>query len=228
MDNIPAVVNKTHIISAEFIRLTITNDSNIANNQVYTFSSSYKSEVIGGQTYSPMGGLLAVGVQQRDIKVTSADTSIALSGIDGNNIYAVLANKVKGSKVEITRGFYDDNYNLTSSAPRFTGIVTGYNISEDREELIDNFTVTLNASSYKTVLQNRIAGIKTNTKSWQEFYPTDTSMDQVYSIADQSFDFGKPVAAKAGTGSSAEADSSAIDNVANWGGGGPGAGGDGP
>ena len=195
MEIIPAVANNvTQINNAEFVKLTVYNDvSNTADTSVYTFSSAYKAETIDGQVYSPLGGLLAVGIQQRDIRVTSADTSLSLSGIDGNNMIIVLDTKIRGSKLEITRGFYDDNYNLSNTAHRFTGIITSYSISEDRQDDMDTFTVTVNASSFKTVLENRISGRKTNKQSWQVFNPTDTSMDNIYSIAGQRFDFGMPV-----------------------------------
>jgi hypothetical protein len=217
MDNIPAVANnKALVTNAEFVKLTIYNEyGNTANNNVYTFSSSYQTETIDGQVYSPLGGLLAVGVQQRDIRVTSADTSISLSGVDGNNIYVVLNNKVRGSKLEITRGFYDNNYVLTSNAHRFTGIVTNYQISEERQDQDDNFTVTLNASSFKSVLENRIAGRKTNSESWKEYNPTDTSMDRVPSLSDRPFDFGKPPVQVATTQSQAATDASQISQDTN-------------
>lgn len=209
MNTIPEVANNAPlVINAEFVKLTIYNEvGNTANTNVYTFSSSYKSETIGNVTYSPMGGLLMVGVQNRDLRVTSADTSLTLSGIDGNNISIVLGTKVKGSELEIIRGFYDANYILQNTYPRFTGIVTSYNIAEDRSERQDNFTVTLNASSYKTVLENRISGRKTNQQSWQVFNSTDTSMNNVYSLADQQFDFGKDPVAQPVTGSAAGTES---------------------
>lgn len=266
MENIPAVANnKTHINSAEFVKLTIYNDVNItqainiiSGNQyeiktigstpwtsigapssaigttftanatgsgsgtaydvsVYTFSSAYKEETIANTVYTPLGGLLAVGIQQRDIRVTSADTSIMLSGIpaDGSdNMAIVLGTKIRGSKVEITRGFYNNNYVLANTAHRFTGITTSYNITEERQDLVDNFTITLNASSYKTVLENRIAGRKTNAESWKVYYPLDTSMDNVYSLADQHFDFGMKPSATA-TVSSAAATESQTANQTN-------------
>jgi len=199
MQNIPEVSNNAAFINnAEFVKLTIYNEyGNIANANVYTFSSSYKPEVIGGVTYTPLGGLMGVGVQNRDLRVTSGDTSIALSGIDGNNIQVVLDSqgKIRGSEVQIIRGFYNNNYVLTNTYTRFTGIITSYNISEDRVDQQDNFTVTLNASSYKTVLENRVAGRKTNKTSWQEFTSTDSSMNNIYAIAGQTFDFGQPATA---------------------------------
>ena len=212
MDNIPAVANNKPLVNnAEFVKLTVYNEyGNTANNNVYTFSSSYKTENINGQDYTPLGGLLAIGVQQRDIRVTSADTSLSLSGIDGNNMYIVLGSLIRGSKLEITRGFYDNSYVLTSNAHRFTGIVTNYNISEERQGNDDNFTITLNASSFKSVLENRIAGRKTNSESWKEYNPTDTSMDRVPSLSDRAFDFGKPPKQGATTQSQAATEASQI------------------
>jgi hypothetical protein len=216
MDNIPAVANNKPLVNnAEFVKLTIYNEyANTSNVDIYTFSSSYKAETIDGQVYSPLGGLLAVGIQQRDIRVTSADTSITLSGIpsDGSdNMAIVLGKKIRGSKVEIIRGFYNDNYILSNTAPRFTGIITSYNVTEDRQEDQDNFIITVNASSYKTVLENRISGRKTNSESWKEYNPTDTSMDNVYSLADQKFDFGKTPTKAASTSSTATTESNAAN-----------------
>ena len=217
MENIPAVANNKPLVNnAEFVKLTIYNEyGNLANSNVYTFSSSYQSETIDGQVYTPLGGLLAVGIQQRDIRVTSADTSISLSGIDGNNMAVVLGSLIRGSKLEITRGFYDNNYTLTSDAKRFTGIVTNYNISEERQDNDDNFTITLNASSFKSVLENRIAGRKTNSESWKEINPTDTSMDRVPSLADRAFDFGKPPVQGATTQSQAQTEASQVAQDTN-------------
>jgi hypothetical protein len=207
MENISEVANSPPSINtAEFVRLTIYNESgNPANVTVHTFSTAYKSETIGGVVYLPLGGLLAVGAKPKDLRVTSADTSMSLSGVSGNNMSIVLGTKIKGSKLEISRGFYDNNYNLTSTYTRFTGIVTSYGIAEDLETNFngstDNYVITVNASSYKTVLENRITGRKTNKSSWQVFNSTDSSMNNVYSIADQKFDFGMDANKKAAAGS---------------------------
>ena len=217
MENIPAVANNKALVNnAEFVKLTIYNEyANTANNNVYTFSSSYQTETIGGQAYTPLGGLLGVGIQQRDIRVTSADTSISLSGVSGNNMFVVLSNKIRGSKIELTRGFYNNNYILSNTAQRFTGIVTSYNISEERQDNDDNFTITLNASSFKSVLENRIAGRKTNSESWKEYNPTDTSMDRVPSIADRQFDFGQAPKQGATTQSQAATDAGQVAQDTN-------------
>jgi hypothetical protein len=176
-----------------------TANANIANTtgtadeiEFLTFSSAYTNETIGGNVYTPLGGLLSVGVQQRSIRVTSGDTSIAISGVGGNNIYEFLESQgqVRGGLVKIYRGFYNSNMVLSNAYLRFTGIVTNYGISEDREERLDNYTITFDCSSYKTVLENRIAGRKTNKESWQFFDSTDSSMNNVTSLAGFTFDFG--------------------------------------
>ena len=168
-----------------------TGTGTASNVSIYTFSSSYKNETIDGNVYLALGGLLAVGAQNRNLRVTQGDTTIALSGVDGNNINVVLDEKIRGSEVEVLRGFYDANMVLTNTYPRFRGIVTTYAVTEEREGQDDNFTVSVGASSYKTVLENRIAGRKTNKESWQYFSPTDTSMNQVYAISGVQFDFGQ-------------------------------------
>jgi len=190
--NIPEVQNTGAIKSAEFVKLTIYNDyTDPTDTSTYRFSSAYKNETIDGDVYLALGGLLQVGAQNRDLRVTAGDTMISLSGIDTNNIFVVLDSKIRGSEVEVWRGFYDDNNELDNTYLRFTGIITSYGITEDRDSQQDNFTVAVAASSYKTVLSNRIAGRKTNEESWKVFNPTDTSMDRVYAISGVDFDFGQ-------------------------------------
>jgi hypothetical protein len=199
---IPEVGNTvTQISSAEFVKITVYNDyANIANVNVYAISSSFKSETIDGTIYDPLGGLIAVGAQNRDLRVTAGDTNIAVSGIGGDSIELVLDLKIRGSEVEVIRGFYDANYVLTNTYPRFTGIITSYALEEVREGNDNTFTIILSASSYKTVLENRIAGRKTNKESWRFFNSSDASMDNVYAIAGVSFDFGQPARTNALTG----------------------------
>jgi hypothetical protein len=203
---IPEVGNTvTQINSAEFVKITVYNDyANIANVNVYAISSSFKSETIDGTVYDPLGGLIAVGAQNRDLRVTAGDTNIAVSGIGGDSIGLVLDLKVRGSEVEVIRGFYNANYELANTYPRFTGIITSYALEENREGNDNTFTVILSASSYKTVLENRIAGRKTNKESWRFFNSSDASMDNVYAIAGVQFDFGQAPKTNALTGGGGE------------------------
>jgi hypothetical protein len=188
---IAEVQDVEQVRSADFVKLTIATTS---TSTVYTFSTSYKHETIEGVDYTPLGGLVAVGQQQRDLKVTGFDTAVTLVGVDPANINLVLATPLRGSTIVLHRGFYNSNHIISTAYKRFTGIVTGYNISEEREGDNDTFTVSISCSSYKTVLENNIGGRRTNRDTWSYLYGnTDTSMDSVERLNGAYFDFGVPV-----------------------------------
>jgi hypothetical protein len=223
---IDAALASPSIKDAEFVRLSITNPLS-STATVYSFSTSFQNETITDQngvssissgTFTALGGLLGISGHQRDLSVTSFDTQVTLTGIDPNQIRLVLEigynpatgtyhSGIKGSKIQIWRGFYDGNYHLIDTPQlRYTGIVTSYHIQEDRVEDKDIFTLSLNCSSFKTVLENRFAGRHTNGISWNQGVnpqydvngvPTnpdyDTGMDRVQAIHDQTFNFGIPI-----------------------------------
>jgi hypothetical protein len=114
-------------------------------------------------------------------------------GIDPAEIYRVVDRNTKGSQIRIWRGFYNDNYILTNTYLRFTGIVTSYSTDEDYQILENTTNLILNCSATKYVLENLFSGRKTNSESWKQRYPNDTSMDNVVPLAGVSFDFGKKV-----------------------------------
>lgn len=195
---IPQVENQPYVYNAEFVKMVVTKMDNTT--EIYTFSSSYKIETIDGVEYQPLGGLMSVGLQQRDMRVSTFDTTIAISGIGPENIYAVLATKIKGSLITIYRGFYTNNYILDNTVLRFNGVITSYAITEDIDfdENSDTFTIALNCSAFKTVLEQRIAGRLTSPNYWNQYpdAPTlsvDSSMVNVPNLVNAFFDFGKQV-----------------------------------
>lgn len=196
-----AELDKARILNAEFVRIDIDG----APNTPYFFSNSYKNETItdpvGGTTasasatYTALGALLNVSGHQRDLSVTSYDTSITLVGVDQTKLGTIIDAGIKGSRVQIYRGFYDSNSNLIDVPKlRYTGIVTSYSLSEDRVDNVDAYTLQINCSSYKIVLENRVAGRYTNSRSWKNAAPGDTSMDRVAGLSNSKFDFGKKLA----------------------------------
>lgn len=198
---IDEVRQTSRINSAEFVSLTIYNpDGTVANGgQPFTFSSSYRQEIIEGQVYKPLGGLIGVGTQQRDLSVTSFDTTVTLAGVDPANIYMVLGYNIRGSRISIYRGFYDFDYiplantiegDTIKAHLRYTGIVTGYVITEDRTLDMLTYTITINCSNYKTVLENQNPGRYTSPTSWNKFDPDDTSMSNTPNLYGASFNFG--------------------------------------
>lgn len=216
MTPIPAVQNTSIIRDADFCSLQVTFTNGVTQIQrTFYFSNSYRAEVIGGNTYTYLGAIMGVTASQRDIQASGFDTAISLIGIDPLWIYVVAGAPatvpipvngqapipvgyypiLKGSIVTIRRGFYDSNFNLTSTVLRYTGIVTSYAINEERdnnyEALNDTYAISLQCSAYRRVLEQRISGRKTNPTNWKYWFPGDTSMDRVPGLSSKQFDFGK-------------------------------------
>lgn len=187
-------VNGPQIIHAEFVRLTVGNAQ-----VVYTFCNAGAPVTVNGITFSNLGGLLNVGDVQRDIKATSDDMTIQLTGIDPTNIGIILGSEIKGSLVEIWRGFLDSNNQILTSPTtqffkRYQGIISSVSITEDFDTQLRTRIAICNiaCSSMRRILENRLSGMKTNKSNWQFTYPADTSMNRVAEISNQYFDFGKP------------------------------------
>jgi hypothetical protein len=201
MISIESVNRKTSIKSAEFVKLTLSKTN--GTTQILTFSNSYRPEVVEGLTYQPLGGLLGISQQQRSLEATQYDTSLTLSGVNQQNIFTVLSadNQIKGSKIQIYRGFYSNNYSFDELALRYTGIVVNFNINEsvDNSGMKTEYVVGLNCANFKKILEDGIGGIATNSASWKRYFPNDVSMDRIDTLHDRSFDFGKKVAAPAPT-----------------------------
>ena len=187
-----AALSSANIRHAEFVRLSVGSTPT-----VYTFCNAAAPITVNGITFSNLGSLLAIGDVQRDVKATSFDMSISLTGIDPNNVALILSSDIKGSIVEIWRGFLDSNNQIITTPTlqffkRWTGIVNNVSISEDWNDQMRSriATCVITCSSMRRILENRVAGIKTNTPVWQFFYPGDTSMNRVDAISNTYFDFG--------------------------------------
>lgn len=187
-------VTGSQINHAEFVRLTVGNAAT-----VYTFCNAAAPITVSGITFSNLGALLSVGDVQRDIKATSDDMTIALTGIDPTNVGIILGNDIKGSLVEVWRGFFDSNNQIittptTQFFKRYQGIINSVSITEDfnSEARTRIATCSISCSSMRRILENRLSGVKTNQSNWQFIYPNDTSMDRVAEISNQYFDFGAP------------------------------------
>jgi len=186
-----SALNSSSIRYSEFVRLTMPDAT-------YTFCSAAGNITVNGITFTGLGDLLNIAGIQRDIKATSNDLTIMVTGIDGNNVGIVLSSDIKGSLIEVWRGFLDsDNQIITTPTlqffKRYQGIVNNISITEDFNDQTRSriATCSISCASIRYVLENRIAGVKTNTVSWQSIYPSDTSMSRVQSIVAQYFDFGK-------------------------------------
>jgi hypothetical protein len=124
--------------------------------------------------------------------------TISLTGLNPSNISIILSANIKGSIIEVWRGFLDSNNQIittptTQFFKRYQGIINNVSITEDYNTQMRTrvATCSISCSSMRRILENRISGVKTNQKSWQEFYPNDTSMNRVAEIQSTYFDFGK-------------------------------------
>jgi hypothetical protein len=125
--------------------------------------------------------------------------TIQLTGIDPANIGIILGNDIKGSLVEVWRGFFTSNNQIittptTQFFKRYQGIISGVSITEDfNSELRQRIaTCSIACSSMRRILENRLSGVKTNKSNWQFIYSGDTSMNRVSEISNTYFDFGQP------------------------------------
>jgi hypothetical protein len=185
-------LNSANITHGEFVKLTTSTTT-------YTFCNAAAAITVGGNTFSGLGSLLSVGAVNREIKATSIDMVIGLIGIDPTNVNLVLNSNIKGSTIEIWRGFFDSNYQIITSPStqffkRYQGIVSNISLTEDWNDNVRSRTVTasISCTSFRAILENKINGIRTNLNSWQQQYASDASMSRVAAISGQYFDFGSP------------------------------------
>jgi hypothetical protein len=187
-------VTGSQINHAEFVKLTVGNAGT-----VYTFCNAAAPITVGGTTFSNLGALLSVGDVQRDIKATSDDMTIQLTGINPSNVALILSSDIKGSLVEVWRGFFNSNNQIittptTQFFKRYQGIINSVSITEDfnTDARTRIATCSISCSSMRRVLENRLSGVKTNQNNWQFIYAGDTSMNRVSEISNTFFDFGSP------------------------------------
>lgn len=171
----------------------------IPDYQVLTFSDYYKSQTISGTTYQPLGDLLSVTDTASSLRANSEELTITISGIVSNRVSEILGLKIKGSAIEVYRGFFNPTtgalLNIVGNpAGKFKGVITNFSINDDLAEGSDTGTVTivLTATSVVDLLNNKVTGRRTNPIDQKSFYPTDLSMDRVLGLAKSNFNFGAP------------------------------------
>jgi len=177
------------------------------NDTVYRISNAYSPIVYNGNTYTQLGHFMGMSEIQDDLRITNNQIGIQLSGIppdDGSPNYmsVVLNSNIKGSRVQIYRAFFDvvsGNYVATQVYLRFSGYISNYSLSEnwDQESKLVSNTIGIQCSSIHAIMEKKYTGRRTNDADQQFWYPGDTGMYRVKTLADSQFDFGKPYSAPA-------------------------------
>ena len=186
-----ALTSYGSIESNLFIKITLTSSTLL-------FSDRLISTVINGDTYVGLGKLLSVSGSNSELRSSSGEITIGISGVPNSMISDIIAANIKGNNITITRGLFNATNGTFLSAitgnpiKRFAGYVN--NISLEEEFDIDTRTsantLLLTCSSNVDILDNKISGRKTNPVSQKKFYASDLSMDRVPSLESSYFDFG--------------------------------------
>jgi hypothetical protein len=152
--------------------------------------------------YEAAGVFLSISESVSELRASSVETSIALSGIPIQYAQIVQAQRIKGSRIDVYRVFTDpvtDQVLAITGNPvfMFRGIVSNYGFSETFNEFSLDATLVVNLSctSLVDMLNTKITGRRTNSESMRQFYPSDTSFDRVTNLIGRPFDFGAPVKA---------------------------------
>lgn len=183
-------VNKTSIQHCLLL------DIELSTTTTYYLSNNYQTITYNGNDYTELGYFLQMSELQDDIKPTNNQIQIALAGVPSDVVPdfpgLALNTKIKGSKVRIYRGFFN-NGTLVDAYLRFSGYVSNYSLNETWDDVtrLTSFTISLQCSNLLALIERQYNGRRTNEKDQKLWYPTDTAMDRVKVLADSSFDFGK-------------------------------------
>lgn len=165
--------------------------------------------------YSAAGILLSISEAVNELRATSVETAIGLTGIPIEYAQGVQAVKIRGSRLDIRRVFTDpitDQVLAIAGNPvfMFRGIVTNYGFSETFNEFSSDSSLVINlaCSSLVDMLNTKITGRRTNDDSMTLLYPGDTSFNRVSKLIGKPFDFGAPV--KSGIVQSTQTDASVV------------------
>lgn len=164
---------------------------------VYYVANTYKPYTVNSNSYTALGSLMGLTDIKDELRVSNGDVGLTFNGIptDQDYVSLVLNSKVKGAPVQIDRGFIQSDGTLLNSTvyTRFKGIINNYSISESREPFSKEtyHSVTLQCSNINAVLENKVAGRKTNEEGMKEYFATDGSWDRVATLMSTAFDFGK-------------------------------------
>ena len=135
-----------------------------------------------------------------DIRATSGNMTVTISGIPNSSLSEVMAQQFKGSKIQVWRVFFNaqtgQQLNITGNpAGRYQGIITNWSLEEDWNSSTQTASnrIAFVCSSMVDVVNNKIAGRKTTGNDQKRYFPTDVSMDRVTALKNSNYNFGAVV-----------------------------------
>ena len=187
------LININSILTGLFCRI------DVPDYDILRFSDWNKSIEINGEMYNGLGSLVSISASTSEIRSTSSELSIAISGIPTTgytSISDILNNKIKGSAVQVYRYIIeppDGSVGYGNVIGRFQGIVNNYSLEEDWSQTTATNTIVLTCASTVEILSNKVNGRRTNPTDQKALYPDDLSMDRVLKLSNSNFNFGAPV-----------------------------------
>jgi hypothetical protein len=166
--------------------------------QTITFSDYHKNYTIDSVNFTGLGELLSITNTTSNLRAAPEELAISISGIPAGNISDFVGQKVKGSQVQVYRGFFDattgELINISGNpAGKFYGVLNNFSVSDNLDDGGEGtMVVTFTCTSVIDQLNNKVAGRRTNPIDQAEFYPGDESFDRIPSLAKSNFNFGAP------------------------------------
>jgi len=204
----PNISDYSSVVSNLFVRIEVdyfkASPEAEPTSTVWCFGDSLLPYVINDETYYGVGKLMGITETNSDIKATSSQLTITLSGIPNTSIFELVNSRIKGCPLTVYRVLLTPDMQPvvidadigTNVLARYRGYVNNYALQEDYDigSKTSTNTLVLTCSSTVDVLNNKIAGRKTNSFSQKKFFPNDLSMDRVSALENSSFNFGTPKA----------------------------------
>jgi hypothetical protein len=190
-----SIVNLKNVAAVQtnlFIRLAIPGAA------VETFSDYHRSYSFGGNTYQGLGSLLNITDINDNLRASPDEIAVSISGIPSQNVNLILNNRIKGSRLEIFRGYFDPTTGLAiAEVPTpmaiFRGIVSNFEISDELDGDTGSVALILTVSNFISLLENKFVGRRTSPTDQDALFPGDKSFDRVPALAKSNFNFGAPV-----------------------------------
>jgi hypothetical protein len=193
----------TSIQSNLFVRIEVDyyKDSPTATprEEILRFSDFKYPIVVYGEPYLGLGRLMGITDTRSEIRASSGELTITISGIPNTSIFEIVNSKIKGAPVVVTRVLFDPQTNQLLDIPgnplaKYRGFVNNYSLQEDYDQSTRSSTNTLVliCASSIDVLANKFSGRRTNPYSQKKYFPNDISMDRVPTLENATFNFGAP------------------------------------
>lgn len=187
-------------VTATNIKHCLLIDIEVNSTTTYYISNAYGPVTYDGNTYTQLGHFMSMSEIQDDLKITNNQISVTLSGIppdDGSPNYmnVILNSNIKGSEIRIYRAFFDSmTFDANQVYLRFQGYINNYSLNEnwDQDSKLTSNQIGIQCSSIHAIMEKKYTGRRTNDADQQFWFSGDTGMSRVKSLADVSFDFGKP------------------------------------